>query len=321
MPISLTFTPADLGRVRFAVSPMFETVSAVRVVTGPQGPGPHGPWLGRVGLDLRLIALLLPRYGYTPDFLTPPPASPAPTFEEEFARFLETPPDVAHGEIARALAETPGAADTPTGRLLLADPPKVLTLLADKLADAWRTLVRPHWGRVRALLEADIAVRTRDLAEGGLDGLLGRLHPLLHWRDGVLTRERGDDEHRDLGGEGLLLMPSAFKWDQVIVILEKPWQPTLVYPARGLGTLWEPPRGGAALGKLIGRTRAALLVGLAEPASTTALAHRYALAPATVSQHLAVLRDAGMLTTRRHGHEVRYRRSELGDAVAGTTGV
>ncbi|GLZ77591.1 ArsR family transcriptional regulator [Actinorhabdospora filicis] len=314
----MSFTPADLGRVRFAVSPIWETVSAVRVVTGPQGPGPHGPWPGRVarGLDLRLLALLLPRYGYTPDFITPPPGSRAPTIDDELARVAATPPDVVHEEILRALAETPGASHTPTGRLLMADPAKVLVLLVEKIADAWRTLVRPHWGRVRALLDADIAVRATDLAEGGLDGLFGRLHPLLHWRDGVLTRERGDDEHRDLGGEGLLLMPSAFKWDQVIVILDEPWQPTLVYPARGLGTLWEPPRGGAALGRLIGRTRAALLTGLGEPASTTALAHRFALAPATVSQHLAVLRDAGMVAGRRHGHEVRYRRTELGEAVA-----
>jgi DNA-binding transcriptional ArsR family regulator len=112
-------------------------------------------------------------------------------------------------------------------------------------------------------------------------------------------------------------MPSAFKWDQVVVVLDEPWQPTVIYPARGAGTLWQQLSGtpDAALGRLIGRTRAALLIDLAEPATTTALAHRHALAPATVSQHLTVLRDAGFIVGERHRHEIRYRRTPLGAAA------
>ena len=59
--------------------------------------------------------------------------------------------------------------------------------------------------------------------------------------DGVLTREHGGADHRDLDGEGLVLMPSAFKWDQVVTVIDPPWQPTLIYPARGIGNLWQPP--------------------------------------------------------------------------------
>ena len=72
----------------------------------------------------------------------------------------------------------------------------------------------------------------------------------------------------------------------------------------------------AGLARLIGRTRARLLTGLTEPAATAWLAHRHGLAPATVSEHLAVLRDTGLVTAARHRHEVRYARTSLGDALA-----
>jgi len=34
-----------------------------------------------------------------------------------------------------------------------------------------------------------------------------------------------------------------------------------------------------------------------------------------VSEHLSVLRDAGLVVGERHRHEVRYRRTDLGDAM------
>ena len=111
-------------------------------------------------------------------------------------------------------------------------------------------------------------------------------------------------------------MPSVFKWDEVIVITDAPWQPTVAYPARGLGSVWEPRRGtgDAALARLIGRTRAQVLAGdqpavhdLARPQARPCARHRVG-APRGV-------RDAGMAVGERHRHEIRYRRTELGDAV------
>jgi DNA-binding transcriptional ArsR family regulator len=48
---------------------------------------------------------------------------------------------------------------------------------------------------------------------------------------------------------------------------------------------------------------------------TTALAAMTALSPASVSAHLLTLRDAGLLSATRHGHEVLYHRTELGAAL------
>lgn len=322
MAISLGFGPADLARCRFAVSPAFETLSAIRDATGSQGPGAHGRWLESVrpalpALGLEPIVLLQPRRGYTPDFLAPPPTAPVGDFDAELTRIAATPAQVARREIELALRYTPGGAHTPTGRLLLGDPAEVLSLLTQLIRGAWETLVAPHWPRIRALLEADVAYQTRRLAEGGLDALFADLHPTVRWTGDTLIRDPGGDEHHDLDGRGLILMPSVFKWDEVVVITDPPWQPTLVYPARGLGNAFEARRGSsaAALTKLVGRTRAHLLTGLDAPASTSRLAHRHALALGTVSEHLSVLRDAGMVVGERHRHEVRYRRTELGDRV------
>jgi DNA-binding transcriptional ArsR family regulator len=52
------------------------------------------------------------------------------------------------------------------------------------------------------------------------------------------------------------------------------------------------------------------------PAATTDLARRHGLAPSTVSAHLSVLREAGLLVSRRQGYRVLYGRTALGDALA-----
>jgi DNA-binding transcriptional ArsR family regulator len=122
----------------------------------------------------------------------------------------------------------------------------------------------------------------------------------------------------DLGGRGVLLMPSIFVWPDVVSGFAPRWQPTVIYPARGMGDLWPGPVPEApdALVRLLGVNRAAILSGLEEPASTTALAYRHGLAPSSVSAHLSLLRHAGLLASRRHGHQVMYERTPLGVALA-----
>ncbi len=106
-------------------------------------------------------------------------------------------------------------------------------------------------------------------------------------------------------------MPSAFVWPSLAPIIDPPARPALVYPARGIAELWQPAptRHSAALARLLGRTRAALLESLAEPASTDTLARRHGLAPSTVSEHLSALRNARLVTRRRHRHAVMYQQT------------
>lgn len=328
MPMRMVFDREDLVRCRFAVSPLCETHEAVRTLIRPLRHGYHQPWLRRfraavAGLDLTPLLLLMPARGYTPDFLGPPPDAPLGSsvhFEDELARLRGTDPDLAHREIARSLACTPGAAQTPAGQAMLTGPARAVRILADATEQAWTALVAADWPRLRTVLEADIATRSQRLAEGGLRALFGDLHPDVSWANGTLAVRGGsvalDDQH--LSGRGLLLMPSVFAWPDTVSGFAPPWQPTIIYPARGMARLWEaaPRPATDALNRLLGANRAAILAGLDEPACTADLAGRHRLAPSTVSVHLAVLRDAELVTSQRRGHQVLYRRTRLGSALA-----
>ncbi|MGW5331644.1 DUF5937 family protein [Streptomyces bauhiniae] len=322
MASHLHFGEDDFLNCRFAVSPLWETQDAVRTLRRPDRQGYHVPWLRRIrtaaaGLDLAPLWLLMPRRGHSPDWLGAPPIGPAATFEEEIAAVRAADPEAAREDTARSLACTPGALTSEQGRAWLADPVRMVRELADALEVAWRVLVEPEWPRLRALLEADVAFHSRRLAEVGLGTLLPELDARLSWDGRTLTLPRGAYERR-LGGRGLVLMPSVFCWPDVITGFDPPWQPTLVYPARGVGGLWAEPnaRTPEALVRLLGRNRAAVLAALDDPASTTALAHRLGLAASSVSSHLTVLRDSGLLTARRYGHQVLYERTPLGMALA-----
>jgi DNA-binding transcriptional ArsR family regulator len=64
-----------------------------------------------------------------------------------------------------------------------------------------------------------------------------------------------------------------------------------------------------ALGRVIGDARARLLTELDVPRSSTDLAKRTGLSAASVSEHLAALRDAGLVSSRRSGRYVLQTRT------------
>jgi DNA-binding transcriptional ArsR family regulator len=201
-------------------------------------------------------------------------------------------------------------------RGLRGDPAGARGVLADLLAACWERLLAPVWPQLRDVLEGDLVERSRRLAAGGMERLLADLHPDVAWRDGRIEVDKPVNERRALDGAGLVLMPTAFGGFGPVVLLDPPWQPTLAYPARGTAALWLPPRrDDGALAALVGRTRATLLAALAEPATTTRLAARHRLAPATVSEHLRVLHATGLVTAHRAGREVRYTLSPIGHAL------
>jgi hypothetical protein len=323
MVVELGFEADDLLRCRFALSPLWETVAAVRTVVEPRRQVHHLPWLrgvrDRLGrLDLAPLLAVMPARGFTPDFLTPPPLGPLAEFDEELDRLRSVPADQAARELRRALEVRPDGPH-PAAAELLADPAATVGRLAAVIAGCWDALMRPWWPRLRDLLDADIGFRARRLAGGGLSGLLADLDPRVAWHDGTIRVQAEHEQRRDLAGTGLVLMPSAFIWPGIAVMLDQPWQPTLIYPARGIAALWSPPPTDvpAALDRLLGATRARLLLALAEPATTSALARRFGLSPAGVSGHLTTLRDAGLVTGRRAGRRVVYERTPLGTVLTG----
>lgn len=323
MPGQVVFEHEDLLRCRFAVSPLWETLAALHTLFEPHRQSFHLPWVRSARLpddvDLALVGLLFPRPGYVPDFLSPPPVGPLTSIEDGLAQIRSTSATQVTSELRACLLDPRRALPTSVTDPLLADPATTRDSLADLLATCWEHLVRPHWPRLRALLDADLSLRAHTLARRGLATLIADLDDRLTW-DGHTLRVAGPSapERLHLGNRGLLLMPSAFVWPELILIGEEPWQPTLIYPARGVGGLWSPgERSPEALVAVLGRTRARILSHLGLPETTGNLAARLELAPATVSTNLSALRDAGLLESWRAGREVFYVRSPLGTALVG----
>lgn len=314
--IELRFAADDLLRVRFAVSPLLEASRAVRALADPGAHAIHLPWMpgarqALVGLDLTLLDALTRDLAYVPDFVAPPPETTLPALADELARVRATAPDQVATELGWAFEgrELPAAV-----RPLLRDPVRALDRLATTLEEVHRRVVEQHWPRLRAVLDGDVLHRSRRLGEAGIAGMLADIHPLVRVEGDRIRVAKAHDESADLAGRGLTLVPCAFSWPDVGVVYDRPWQPTLFYPPRGLALLWargaEPPD--EALAAVLGSARARILEDLDAPRTTTELAHRLATSAGGVSTHLAALRGAGLVVGHRTGRVVLYARSELG---------
>jgi DNA-binding transcriptional ArsR family regulator len=316
------FDADSMSGVRFGVSPLFETTLSVSTLRDPAAAAVHLPWVEHArslagGLDLEPLRLLMRPDAYAPDFINPPPSGPAAEFEEELRLMLSTPAAQVRDEVRRCYA---GAPLPPRLEPFIEKPRAAVRALADVLRTYWELVLAEHWPRICTLLEHDILYRARQLTDAGARALFDDLDPSISWcREGVLLIDKRECDLSavHLDGRGLLLLPSAFSWPKVMLITEDPWQPTVIYPARGVGMLWEPERPAPpdALARLLGSSRASILTALDCPRSTTELARILELTPGGVSQHLGVLHSAGLVQRRRDQRVVLYLRSESGDAL------
>ena len=326
--IRFEVTADDLLRSRFAISPLFELDALLRLLVKPRGQhGLPSGWSERLGpifkqlrrdTDIDAVLALISK-GFGPDFTAPPPQSISQTIADDLAMVRATPLRQARLEIAhcRALA---GPVHDSIEKLLAS--PRIVELIADALEVAWDALIAPDWALLRAICERDVVHRASELGRRGWEGALDGLHKDVSWRDGGIEIHYPKANPRiTLSGEGLVLVPSVFIWPSVGVQYEDSWPKAIIYPARGIAALWDdmPRVEPAALGELLGRTRAVLLVALESPASTSHLARTHHLAVGAVGDHLAVMRRAGLLEKARAGRSVLYRRTPLGDAVAGSS--
>ena len=320
----MRFAAADMARVRFAVSPLWEVAEAVRCLIDPRQMAYHLPWLDTVrptlaDLDLGPLVAVQPLRGYTPDFLSPMPPSARTTIDEQLRQVRATPLSQVRDELALVISDRRDQPVTPELVELVRHPQQARRRLADALEACWHRLVEPHWSRVSALLDADIVHHSKLLADGGLDRLLPALSPKIAWSDAVLRVTAGGPGHEriPLQGNGIVLQPAVFSWPLTVVVQNRRAAPTIVYPARGIAELWQPVEtdSSGVLAALLGRTRATLLASLREPANTTTLAHRHGSSPATVSEHLSVLANAGLVNRARRGRAVLYATTALGDAL------
>jgi DNA-binding transcriptional ArsR family regulator len=317
-------SPADLAGCRYAISPLIETMSALRLVAQADPAGVLTPWVRRMRPRLPALRRADPAVGAlislfrrddNADFLHPPPAAgPHRSFAEELAGVRATPLAVARPELARNLA---GHRTPPAYARQILDGPDVVDRLAGALAAAWTALIEPEWPRLRAVLERDIVQRAGRLAAYGWKSALADLHAKVSWTDaGSIAIRHRDTGHYRLAGRGLLFAPSVFA--DLALTVDPPRPFTIVYRARGVADVLGPPPGprpGDALTPLLGPSRAAILRALAAPATTSQLVVQLGLSLGGVGGHLAVLRDAGLVSRTRTGRSVTYAVTPLGEAV------
>src|SRR3954471_13807555 len=151
--LRLRFGAEDLAGVRFAISPLVETIHSITALDDPAARALHLPWIvetrrATADLDLAPLKALQPRDVYTPDFIQPPPTTPLAGFEDELARVLATPAKEIRLEIERAYPH--GA--PPVLQPLLDPPRRALRELVELIREYWRRALEPHWPRLRALL-------------------------------------------------------------------------------------------------------------------------------------------------------------------------
>jgi biotin operon repressor len=324
--LRLQLSVDGLARTRLAHSPLWETVFSLRVLGDPAAAPLHGPWVlsarSRLdGVDYEPLLALWSTCGAAPDFLTPLPLPGRGRIDEELDRVRATPAE----QVRRDLALTYGDTLPPCFEALFRKPTAGLERLVALLHAYWERALADHWPRLRLVLEGDVVYRTRALAQGGALALFDDLHERVGWESGDVVIGSGEAEadHRvDVDDGGLLLLPSAFVWPMVATIFRPPATPALVYPSRGIGTLWQVGQasGTGALAALIGRTRAGLLAMLDAPLSTSELAQRAGLSVGGVSRHLAVLREAGLVDSHRRGHAIVHEPTALGRSLLDADG-
>jgi DNA-binding transcriptional ArsR family regulator len=327
MLVVLELDVADLAATRFAISPLCETTRAMLLLARPSPAAVNLPWvrwarakLGRQPLRLpRAWPLIVNGLHCYPEFLNPAPAVREPELGDELARVRSTPAEAVRASLRRVFGDHPWP-DSATE--LFQRPAESLAEIAAELAECHERLVKPHWGRIRPVLDADIVYRAGLLADGGARSLFSDLHPDLRWSQGTLTINETDEgpsvSRVMLGPDGVVLMPSVFNWPLVSYTKATSSQTTLLYPARGAATVWEGHVSGVgseAVEELLGPARARLLGALRSPATTSALALRFGVTPSAVSQHLAVLHRSGLVDRERSGRRVLYQASELGLAL------
>ncbi len=321
-----------LARSRFALSRLVELTNGLEVLVHPERAPYARGWIERTRrrLDPSAIPVLwgLVNHSswYVPDFLVPVPQTYAPSLDEELAAVAAMPTPLVRRqlELAFRIGPVPPPAAERSRSAKGADPrapvPGVIAdiltdgaedalaaCVADQLRRCWAVVLEESWPGMRRILDQDVRDRATLASRIGFAEIIGGLHPALAWDGAQVTLDLPTDLSVDVT-PGLVLTPSVFL-HRPAVWLGRPGQVMIGYLARGRGQVWTVANPNGRESGLLGPRRAALLVDLATPRSTTDLARRHDLSPATVSYHLGRLHQAGLVARRQDGHRVLYERT------------
>lgn len=313
----LRLSPTALARCRFAISPFVETLGALITLQRPS-PAPwlaswhsshqaaYRSWLAEDPVAAGLLPLVAASK-WMPDVVSLPPGGGMRTrLTDELAEVAAFSDD----QVRATVADSVAASWAPPTTEWLA-----LNGLAPRIAavfqTGWSRFVEPDWPRRRAVLERDVMYRAGLLAVYGWKQTVESMRDRPIWvGENAIRFSDKDIPDRWIGEEGLIFIPrttSGGWWT-----CERPPHYALVYPARGTAA---PAGDSASLDALLGAGRARVVRELARPSTSSQLASVLDVSLGTVSSHLAVLREAGVITRARVGRNVVYRLTDRGSGL------
>jgi hypothetical protein len=316
--LHLPFTADDVARTRFAPSPapMLELTAAVATL---QRRDPlFVPWRRRTARVLPPAAAplfeLVPETLAGPLFLDPVTLN----FEDGLDTVLSTPAEVARDELHTVFAGRPRISSWV--RALEARDPAAWRELRDALVSGYEVLLAAHWPQIRACYQAELELKGRQWASAGVGGVLTTIHPGTRWDGSALHIPVESRLRIDLRGLGVTLMPSVFWRGRPLFTRHPDGSLVIVYPAatplplatavgNGNGS------GGSSVVALLGGNRAGVLSAATSASTTTELARAAGISLASASEHATILRNAGLITSRREGRHVSHAVTWLGQQL------
>jgi DNA-binding transcriptional ArsR family regulator len=209
------------------------------------------------------------------------------------------------------LAAARGPRQLRFGERLLADPPRIRAWLRQFLRDCDEAFFAEAWSRLRHQLAADARHKTDLLRRKGLAEALAAVSPAITLDEEAarITVDKLGDGRTATGDGGLLLVPTSLGWPHLMVLHRYGWQPVLHYPV-GSPELAAPQTLEVLAMRMTALShpvRMRMCRHLARSAYTTSeLAQVHGMTAPEISRHLAVLKKAGLITTRRRGRYVLH---------------
>lgn len=316
---SFPLSGEQIRDTQFSLSPLLELLLSRLALRWPGRHVQHAWWIEQVSaLDaqdsfaehrLVLDAIIRP-YGWLPGFLMPSNSSSPRTWSGERAAIAAQPTERVRSDLQGSTSRGPLPEVV---RVLLVDPDVGVARILAALDAWWEIGIEPFWPQIASVLDADIQHRRHTLHVRGPRMLFSSIDRRLRWDGTTLHLPSESGEIPTHSTAGLTLIPSVFLDHRPMTSTDSPAPRLLFYPARNVAALWStvapPPR---TLERLLGATRAQLLSLLTTPHTTTTLAERTRLAPASVSFHLGILRDSGLTKSQRVGRNVVYEATPLG---------
>jgi len=343
MSVSIDVSRVTAEGYRFAPSPLAELGSAVHLLVEPAHHPAQNGWVSSVAASIepRLLERLIDA-----DFLWRTsradmllPADPGATLRDELdavdALSDETWVSAAlltsscgtvplHRELGSPLVD-PAARDLARERALargprqigfvdyvLADPPRARAMIRRLLEDCEAAFFAEAWAQLVPRLSADARLKHDVLATSGLRRMVDTVSPAVTVAgDGTrIVVDKLQDNATTADEGGVTFLPSVLGHPHLLVVHAPGWRPVIQYPVSGAAGSPSSTTVDVIeerLHALDNPVRLRLARSLIRGPHTTAdLAEAWSLSAPEVSRHLAILKQAGFVTTTRRGRYVVY---------------